>query len=255
MGFWGGSTDLELLDSGFGPFALERLCRATGGAFIPLRTPPLGSTIRAGGGPWPAFGAHRFEPQIMRSYRPDYISRQDYDRLVAENRARQSLVEAARLPYVPLIEFPQLEFVAQSEAELAQQLSLAQQIAARMEPPLARLYEVLETGELLASVSPDRAGRLHSIWPWAAAAARTRVEGYNAMLAALKRGKSFSNPTSQRWVLEPSDQFEGNSTLQRIAEKARRYLTLVVVQHPGTPWEMIARRESQTPLGWTWTER
>ena len=87
MGFWGGSTDLELLDSGFGPFALERLCRATGGAFIPLRTPPFGATIPAGGGQWPAIGAHRFEPQIMQRYRPDYISRPDYDRLVAENRA------------------------------------------------------------------------------------------------------------------------------------------------------------------------
>ena len=114
-------------------------------------------------------------------------------------------MEAARLPYVPLIEFPQLEFAAQSEAELAQQLSRAQQIAARMEPPLARLYEVLETGE---SARPGLTGpRWQAAFDLAlgrAAAARTRVEGYNAMLAALKRGKSFSNPTSQRWVLDPA---------------------------------------------------
>lgn len=256
LGFWGGSTDLELLDSGFGPFALERLCRATGGCFFSLRVTPYGAALPAGGVSWPPAAGHRFDPQIMQRYRPDYVSRQDYDRLLAENRARQALYEAARQPYLPLMEFPQFEFAARSEAELAQQLSRAQQIAARMEPPLAKLYELLEAGEAdRDSLSGPRWQAAFDLALGRSAASKARVEGYNAMLAALKRGKSFTDPASQRWVLEPSDQFEGNSALERVAEKARRSLTRVTVDHPGTPWAMIAHRESQTPLGWRWTER
>ena len=63
LGFWGGSTDLELLDSGFGPFALERLCRATGGTFLALRPSPQDfSVMRA---PSPT-GLRRVFPASMR---------------------------------------------------------------------------------------------------------------------------------------------------------------------------------------------
>ena len=51
-GFRGKPTE-EFVESGFGPYALERLCRAGGGAFLPVR--PTSGTVYGYGGTkfWP----------------------------------------------------------------------------------------------------------------------------------------------------------------------------------------------------------
>ena len=46
-----------------------------------------------------------------------------------------------------------------------------------------------------------------------ASAVKAKVDGYNAMLAALKRGKTFQNPDSTAWVLEPADTVDIMPTL------------------------------------------
>ena len=74
------------------------------------------------------------------------------------------------------------------------------------------------------------------------------------MIAALKRGKTFQNATSDTWVLESADAFETESTIKRMGERAKMYLQRVVNEHPGTPWASIAEEELKTPLGWTWRE-
>jgi hypothetical protein len=86
-------------------------------------------------------------------------------------------------------------------------------------------------------------------------ASKARLDGYNSMIAALKRGKTFQNSDSKEWVLEPADHFETESTIRRMAEKAKTYLERVVQEHPGTPWAEIAQQELKTPLGWAWSER
>ena len=257
LGFWGGSTDLELLDSGFGPFALERLCRATGGSFLALRPSPQDFSVYAGAlADWPAASVPRFDAEIMSRYAPDYIPAEAYQQLLAANKARQALHAAAQRASLQLVEFPQLEFAKQSEAELAQQLSRAQQVAARLEPAVGALYDALAEGET------DREALTGPRWQAGfdlalgrAAAAKARIEGYNAMLAALKRGRSFANASSTRWVLEPAETLEASSALERLADKAREYLDRVVADHPGTPWALIAERERRTPIGWRWTEQ
>ena len=67
--------------------------------------------------------------------------------LLAANKARQALHAAAQMASLQLVEFPQLEFAKQSEAELVQQLSRAQQVAARLEPAVGALYDALAEGE------------------------------------------------------------------------------------------------------------
>jgi hypothetical protein len=257
LGFWAGSSDLDLLDSGFGPFGLERLCRTTGGDVLALRPSPRDAGyLRAPTLEWPSASTTRFDPQVMRRYAPDYVSQAEYERLLATNKARRALHDASRLDYLQLVEFPRLEFVKRSEAELAKLLSSAQQVAARLEPAVGRLYETLADGE------DDRDSLTGRRWQAAydlalgrAAAARVRIEGYNAMLAALKRGKTFENPSSSRWVLEPAETMEASSALQRIADQARECLDRVIADHPSTPWALIAKRERETPIGWRWTEK
>ena len=86
-------------------------------------------------------------------------------------------------------------------------------------------------------------------------AAKSRVEGYNAMLAALKRGKSFENEGSTRWVLTPAVETEAGSAVKKIGERAVEYLERVKSEHEGTPWARMAEMELQVPVGWKWVEQ
>ena len=86
-------------------------------------------------------------------------------------------------------------------------------------------------------------------------AAKSRVEGYNAMLAALKRGKSFENEGSTRWLLTPAEETEAGSAVKKIGERAVEYLERVKKVHSGTPWAQMAEMELQVPVGWKWMEQ
>jgi hypothetical protein len=252
--FSGFTDDFELIDSGFGPFGLERLCRASGGAFLVARGAGAGrfSARRLS---WPAAATLRFDPDIMRGYLPDQVDRAGYERLIQENAARGALQRAARMGEVQVLTSPQLSFVKRDEAQMKQQLDKAQQAAAKVAPAVDQLYELLREG---ARARPQLTGlRWQAGFDLAfgrVCAAKARIDGYNAMLAALKRGRSFENPDSTTWILEPSDTIEASSALQNLAARADEHLQRVVDEHPGTPWAAIAEHELKTPIGWKWTE-
>lgn len=257
LGFWGGGTgDIEFLDSGFGPFGLERLCRATGGRYIALRPGPREfELVSAIGIEWPSSAAVRFDAATMRRYAPDYVPDQEYQSLLA-NKARRAVVDAAQLSEVELLEFPKTSFVKADEAAMARMLSEAQQVAAKLSPTVDRLYDALERGEAdRARLTDPRWQANFDLAMGRAASAKAKVDGYNHMLAALKRGKSFANPSSTTWMLEPSDSIEDASALQKLIDKGKASLQRVVDQHAGTPWAKIAERELETPSGWKWTEQ
>jgi len=245
------------MDSGFGPFALTRLCYETGGIYFTVH--PNRNTNRAvGRGEVAAFSAHLkhfFDPEVMRAYRPDYVSASEYMRQVSQSKARAALVQAARLSWTGQMEQPARRFVKRSEAELANALTEAQKAAAILEPRLDALHQVLAVGERDRESEPlPRWKAGYDLAMGRVLAARVRTEGYNAMLALAKRGMKFSNDRNNTWVLESSDEISSGSQLEKAAQRAREYLTRVVEEHADTPWALLARRELETPLGWKWRE-
>ncbi len=72
--FWYGGPQYDVLEAGFGPYALSRLCAATGGIYFVTRF----DTRRMG-----------FDPARMREYKPDWIRRDEYE------SASRSLTAAA----------------------------------------------------------------------------------------------------------------------------------------------------------------
>lgn len=250
--------NFDLVDSGFGPFALEKLCRASRGQFFAVR-PEVNEYGYAVGGlrfrTWPPGSELRFDEAVVSRYAPDYVSEADYQKLLAENKARQALHEAAKLPKLSIEGLPDTRFAKAAEAQMARNLSRAQQFAAQHSPGVDRLHAILAAGE------GDRDRLTGPRWQaqfdlsiGRVLAIKARLDGYNSMIAALKRGRSFENEASTMWVLEPADAFETESTIKRHAERARMYLDRVVQDHPGTPWATIAEHELKTPLGWTWRE-
>lgn len=257
LAFFGQNRD-PVIDSGFGPFALTRLTYETGGIYFAVH--PNRNVARAVSRRETAeFSAHLqqfFDPQVMRRYRPDYVSAQEYDRRVRSNKARMALINAARMSRIGQMESPQLEFVKSSEADFVNALSEAQKEAAKLEPKMLALYEVLKLGE--ADRHKESKPRWQAGFDLAMGrvlATKTRTEAYNAMLAKAKRGLKFKDDKNNTWVLEPSDEVTTGSQMKKAAEKARVYLQRVATEHEDTPWAFLAKRELETPIGWKWVEK
>jgi hypothetical protein len=255
---WSPGSQVDLVDSGFGPFALERLCRASRGQFFAIR-PEAGAADYAYAGMkyqyWPPGFELRFEDNAAAKYAPDYVAEAEYRKLLSENKARAALHEAAKLPKVVIEGRPLTRFPKETEAKMAKTSSQAQQFAARNSPAVDQLYSALAQGEAdREQLTSPRWRAQFDLAMGRVLAAKVRLDGYNSMIAALKRGKTFTNSESTAWILEPADAFETESTIRRQAERAKMYLSRVVQEHPRTPWAQIAEEELKTPLGWTWKE-
>ncbi len=256
--FAGVNEDEDSIDSGFGPFALTRLCYETGGIFFAVHpNRVVGRSV--GRKEVAAMASHMkyfFDPQVMRKYRPDYVSPAEYSRRVMSLKSRQSLVKAAGESWLGTLEKPKLKFTRRSEAELAVSLTEAQKKAASLEPKVMRLYQILKFGEV------DRSKE--TVLRWQAGydlamgrvmAIKARTEAYNAMLAQAKRGMKFKTAGNNTWELRPSSDLTLlGSQLTKTSQKANEYLTRVIQEHPDTPWALLAKRELETELGWEWVE-
>ena len=257
LGFTAEYGTEPILDSGFGPYALTRLCYETGGIYFtvhPNRNP--GRRVRRE--QVEAFAsdlAYFFDPNVMARYQPDYVAPDDYMKMAQASPLRQALINAARVSRVGTLERPQTRFVKRNEAAFAGELGRAQQAAARIEPKLAMLYEILQQGE--AGRENETSLRWQAGFDLALGrvlAHKVRAETYNAMLAQAKRGMLFRDPKNNTWVLAPSSDVTVGSKWQREADQARALLQQVVDRHPGTPWALLAQDELKTPIGWAWEE-
>jgi len=251
---WGGDVAMDVVDSGFGPFGLEWLCRESGGVFMAVR-PEGGRFVGAVGSSWPNGSSVRFPKDTMVRYAPDYVSAEKYQQLLASNKAINALAMAAKIGRQEMMSYPQLNFKSQNEAALSRSLTEAQKSAARLGPQVNRMYDTLKEGQRARDeISSPRWQAAFDLSFGRSCAAKVRVNGYNSMLAALKRGMTFENPDSTTWVLESDNTISVATSLQNLSDRARELLQRVIDEHPDTPWAMMAERELQTPIGWKWTE-
>ena len=252
----------EPIDSGFGPFSLSRLCAETGGVYFAVHANrEAKGRVRDGAvAPMSAALRYFFDPAVMRAYAPDYLSTAELDKRIRANSAKQALVNAARAAALNPLEGPRMEFPREDDGRLVGLLSEAQKQAAVLEPKIAQLHGVLQTGRGdRPKIRPEekrwQAG--YDLAMGRVLAAKVRTEAYNGMLAYAKRGMTFKNPKSDTWRLVPSDEVamsQVGAQVSKQADEAREFLNRVVADHPGTPWAKIATEELATPLGYEWQE-
>jgi hypothetical protein len=251
------SGNLDLIDSGFGPFPLERLCRAGGGKFLAIRPDEVSQYkySNSSAGQWPSGSEIRFEVENLGKYAPEYVSAEEHQRLLEQSKTRQALVRAAALARLRIDGSPDTRFPKAAEAQMKRTLDRAQQYAAKNQPGIDKVYEVLAAGEAdREKLTSPRIAAQFDLAIGRVLATKARMEGYNSMIAALKRGKTFASESSTTWNLEAADAYETESTIKKLAERAKKYLERVVQEHPGTPWAKIAEAELAMPMGWTWKE-
>ena len=246
------------MDSGFGPFSLSKLCAETGGIYFCVHA-NRNASGRVGDGDVADMSSrlrYFFDPEVMRSYRPDYQTAAKIEQMLAGNRAMRSLVEAAKASEIAPMDSPRMEFPRQDDGALVNLLSDAQKKAAVLEPRIDVLHATLAAG------LPDRDKVKERRWQAGydlamgrVLALKVRTNAYNIILAQAKTGMKFKDPKSDTWKLVPDDDISKvGSQTEKLAGQARTFLTRVVEEHPGTPWAHLAAVELRRPLGYRWEE-
>ena len=241
LGFWGGGDSrLDRMSSGFGPYALTRLCAETQGMFLVTQDTD-GMT---------------YDPAVMRNYMPDYRPVRTIETEIRSNPAMASLVEAASRALIANINLPATRFDAPNDNVLRAQLTEAQKPLAELDYKLRELHQLLDAGSKgRESIKDPRWQASFDLALGRVLAMRVRAHGYNAMSANMKSSpKTFENKESNEWFLDPSDEIATGPQVRKMAEMATSLLEGVVQKHPGTPWATLAEKELSRPFGWKWRE-
>lgn len=240
MPFFGvAANDLNYMSAGYGPYALTRLCAETGGLYLITDESKL-----------------RFDPLVMKNYRPDYRPMRKLDEEVQKNRAKMALIEAAKNTSMKDAPIPQLVFRADTDNAVRQEATAAQKPAAERDFDVQRILQVLEAGEKdRDKLDTPRWRASYDLAMGRALAMRVRYFGYNKMLAEMKVApKAFQTAGNNRWEMKPTAEITSGPDVKKLEKRAREYLNRVIDTHPGTPWALLAERELSVPMGWEWKE-
>jgi hypothetical protein len=239
--FWYGGPQFDLVEAGFGPYALSRLASATGGIYFVTRF----DTRRMG-----------FDPARMREYKPDWDRRADYERKIADSPLRRAVLTAAqitqqKLPGMPSVMFPPNDAPEFKDVMAANQ-AIAERTAYTVDDALVPINLVVkqrdrETSRRWQAHFDLIRGRLLAM--------KVRCYEYNWACAQMKKNPpKFSNPRFNAWRLVPDANIQYSEKAAATAREAQALLHRVIEDHPTTPWALLAERELKDPLGFKWVE-
>lgn len=239
--YWGvGSGDLEQIPSGFGPYALTRLCSETNGLYLISES----NTDAA------------IDPIVMRSYPPDYRPIPTIERDIQMNLAKRALVDVAANAQIKRIPLPNTFFPAENDNVLREALAESQKPLAELDYRLDEMLRMLQAGEKdRAKITEPRWRVVYDLALGRVLAMRVRSFGYNMMLAEMRSSpRKFETEGNNQWRLVPSKEITSGAATKKMAKQAEEFLKRVIDEHAGTPWAKLAEREYQTPMGWEWKE-
>ena len=258
--YWNNGPQYDLFPSGFGPYALTRLARESGGIYFLYDD-----------GSMPGI---TFDVDDLLRYAPDYVSHAEYLRSMREHPLRAAVIKAVSASKgasgSPPTRFP--------ASNIGAQLGPAQERAAATAHFVNRALSALRVVEAERDKEDSQRWRAnYDLVMGRLLATKVRCDEYNWALAQMKTDpKTPTAKETNAW------QLVGSSTIafgrKRIPEKAQRktnvnrpdsratkqaeadaeqarvYLARVVTEHPDTPWALMAQRELEIPLGFAWRE-
>jgi hypothetical protein len=240
--YWYEGNQYDILDSGFGPYALSRLAGATGGIYFVTR---LGGT-RMG-----------FDPVAMREYKPDWVTRNQYESARQIHPIRNAVIEAAlitqqnNLPAMPSLFFPPVD-----GPEFKQAMEQNQALAARTAYTVDAALEPVNNVIKVRGREDSRRWQAHfDLIRGRLLAVKVRCYEYNWACAKMKKdAPKFTKPDSNAWRLVPDTEIHYSDKAAAAGKQATDLLKKVVAEHPNTPWALLAQRELKDPLGFKWIE-
>ncbi|MFO1044203.1 MAG: vWA domain-containing protein [Planctomycetaceae bacterium] len=251
--YWYEGPQLTYLSSGFGPYALNRLVKETGGVYF-MTNMTTNSELSTIG---------QFDSAMMKAYEPDYRfgSPDQFMKDIMQHPLRAAVVGMAEYSQTTNLRAqgtPTLEFRVQAN-NFRQQFADAQKsaaisslaidsILAKMPPNTEKLYSSEQSLRWRLAFSLDY-GRL--------LAQKVRAFEYNSALAQLKGTYTDSDINSKvnHFIFRPDKELNYAPSLKKQAKIAEEHLQRVIKEAPGTPWEMMAKRELKDGFGIRLVER
>lgn len=249
-------VDTYGIDSGFGPYGLNKICADTGGIYFAVHpNRNTNSVSKKQIAPLSSYISVFFDANTMNKYSPDYRNFLLQNKEIQNNKIKQSLLQACQIP-INITYDQKMNFTAFNEGDFVEQLNDAQKFSAKIEPKLDQVYNILKSVEANAkNLTEKRWIVSYNLAMGRILATKCRIELYNLMLAEAKSGLKKKDAKSNTWSIEYSDNFIAkSSTLQKTYDAAQKYLQSVINEFPNTPWAYIAKEELNTPMGYKWVE-
>lgn len=249
-------VDTYGIDSGFGPYALNKICADTGGIYFAVHPNRNNNTVsKKQIAPLSSYISVFFDANTMNKYSPDYRNFLLQNKEIQNNKIKQSLLQACQIP-INITYDQKMNFTAFNEGDFVEQLNDAQKFSAKIEPKLDQVYSILKSVETnIKNLTEKRWIVSYNLAMGRILATKCRIELYNLMLAEAKSGLKKKDPKSNTWSIEYSNKFIAkSSTLQKNYDAAQKYLQSVVDDFPNTPWAYVAKEELNTPMGYKWIE-
>ena len=244
------------LDSGFGPYALSKICVDTGGIYFAVHPNRNENQVsKKEISPLSSYISVFFDNAVMKKYSPDYRSILLQTKENQTHKIKTALLNACKIS-IQINNNQKINFTACTEGEFVEQLNEAQKYSAKIEPQIDRIYTILKEVEPQSkSLDEKRWLASYNLAMGRILATKCRIELYNTMLAEAKTGLQKNDPKNNLWSLEFDAEFTTKSSqLQKSYATAIKYLQSIVSDFPDTPWALVAQNELDTPMGYKWID-
>jgi len=243
MPFWFDGPQYDVMDAGFGPYALSRMAGATGGIYFVTRMGPNRLT---------------FDPAGMREYKPDWVSKAQYMAAVDPEKhpIRFAVMQAGQITQQNLPGQPGMNFPAADGPQFKDVMAQNQIVVARIAYTVDQALAPISQAAKFRDRETSRRWQAHyDLARGRLLAMKLRCYEYNWACAKMKKdAPKFSKPGSNAWRLVPDTEVRYSDKAAAAANEARTLLQRVMNDHPGTPWAVLAERELKDPFGFKWVE-
>jgi hypothetical protein len=200
-----------------------------------------------------------FRAEALKGYEADYSNvRELLDRpekfplRVAVIRAVEALDKLARSGRGKLMD----EFRGPATDDVKKSITDNQKEGpARLELELATALEELEKAAEKRDSEKSRRWQAHFDYVLAQVKARkSYVAEYNLMLGKAKRDElpPLDPKLHNGFRLASQEKLQSGKEIKDLASESRKLLTKLIKENPGTPWELLAKRERFSALGLSW---
>jgi hypothetical protein len=177
-------------------------------------------------------------------------------------RAVETLDRQGRLSRVKIgdkeepVDAPKVMIAGRATEQVKKELTQQQK-----DGPAMMLVELSEVLDELDRAGPGRGKEPSKRWQahydYVLAQVKARmafVHEYNTALARVKRDElpALDPKRHTGWRLVAQEKLQSASDVRGLAADARKLLDTLVAEHPGTPWEVLAKRDRSTFLGLAW---
>ncbi|HLJ93069.1 MAG TPA: hypothetical protein VKU02_07740 [Gemmataceae bacterium] len=205
-------------------------------------------------------GGFPFSTAVLERYRPDYGSLREIEQDAAKYPLRVQVLQSIQLlrtafdpngPQGSLREY----FQGASNERIKAEILKEQRKPALVHEQLTERLEALRKAGEQRDKEPSLRWQAHFDYILAQLLARTAyVSEYNLMLGKIRKDElpELQPKVHTGWRLASSEKLQSGKEVKDLAAESKKQYAKVIHDYPGTPWEVLAKREQLTALGLEW---